>query len=811
MNHPLNRRDFVKAAGVGVGTLGVLANSSLTVRAQSALMRSVRRPRRWVGPAYWANRLQDWQWRDGRIECTCTQPDQRLRVAARTTEQIIDRPGGYTATLDVGFYSRPAGRGFAGLLLGIGAGQLDWVAQGNVFGVGGKGGGLGCVVQTDGRLAFIRNTEENQRNPRPVPGTVHERDASFRPGTKPITLNLRVERQGNTCTVHAEARAGSKVVGATKLDRVPIEQVIGGVGLFTDHGGAPKQPTLAHFGDLQLDGEMVERHPDRLSGPVAGVQYTVGSHGLILTAQMMPTGGTADDQPLDLPAARFEYRRQGDDGPWTRGPAARIDVPSHVAKFRLPDWERTSSWDIRVVPLLPGGKPVEPHYFYTGEVPAEPDADLPLKIALFHCPRMVGWGNNRDYQARSIESPFERFTSKNLILPARRAQDQIEKEKKPDLLVFTGDQIYEGIPSRPDMGRNRSPKSDDYLYKWIIFLRTFGHLTRRRPTVTIPDDHDHFLPNIWGWEGRAPRGKPGTKGYKRDHGWTYSVEFYNLVIDTQTGHLPDPVDRRPMPRGLKKYFTRLDYGGTSFAIIEGRTFKTPPYPEFRADESKAELLGRGQERFIHEWAESLDPETPRIVISQTVFVNPMTTAQGVIHKGGTDSNGWPKPGRDRAIAAMKEAGAVLLGGDIHNAVLIKHGLTGPEDGPYQYIPCAFGQFFQRWWEPKQPGGDRTPGDPPFTGRFVDGGGNPFRMIACTNAKITFAQAAAAKFIMGRVLIDPGLTRSGYGMVTVDRQQRTIAFDHWDRDADPPEQFVGWPVRIPLPKPGYAGLETHQPL
>lgn len=807
MHRQLSRRDFVKAAGVG--TLGVIAGSHLTSQTARAQAQSTGGARRWVGPTYWANRLQDWQWRDGRIECVCRHPQQRLRVATRTTEQIVDRPGGFVAEFDLGIHSNPIGRGFAGLLLGIGAGKVDWVAQGNVFGIGGKGGGLGCVLKTDGSIAFLDNRRENQREPASLPATVIRRVQRFTPSVRPVRFTVRVDQAEGDCSVTAEARSGSAIVSAARLDRVPPELVLGGLGLLADHGGDQSRPTLAWFGDLQLEGEMVEEHPDRLVGPVAGIQYTLGSHGLILTAQMMPTGRTADDLALDLPSARLEYRRRGETGPWTTGPTSRVEVPSHVAKFRLPDWDRSAAWDIRVVPLTIAGQPVEEHYYYDGEVPAEPNVSKPLKLALFHCPRMVGWGNDQKYEARAIEHSFERWTPRNLILPARRAQERIEYEHDPDLLVFTGDQIYEPIPSRPDLGPNRSPRSDDYLYKWIIFLRTFGHLTRRRPTVTIPDDHDHFLPNIWGWSGRPPRGTPGTKGYKRDHGWPYTPAFYNLVIDTQTGHLPDPIDPTPMARGLKKYYTQLDYGGTSFAIIEGRTFKTPPYDDFKADESKAELLGPEQEAFIRAWGDSLAPDTPRVVVSQTVFVNPMTTREGVIQKVGTDANGWPKPGRDRAIAAMKQAGAVLLGGDIHNAVLMKHGLDGPEDGPYQYIPCAFGQFFQRWWAPKQPGADRHPDDPPFTGRFKDGGGNPFRMIACTNAKITFEQAAAAKFIMGRVLIDPDLTRSGYGIVTIDRERRLMSFDHWDRDANPPAQFEGWPVRIPLPQPGYVGLDTHR--
>ncbi|MEM1165561.1 MAG: alkaline phosphatase D family protein [Planctomycetota bacterium] len=500
------------------------------------------------------------------------------------------------------------------------------------------------------------------------------------------------------------------------------------------------------------------------------------------------------------------------DGEWLAGPTTRLTIPAHIAPFRLPEWDRSRAWSVRVVPLLRDGREAPSEYHYLGHIPAEQAAARPSRVLLFHCPRMVGVSNDQDYAARPAEQAFERFTSRNLIMPATASQRRMEDELQPDLLVFTGDQMYEQIPTLPDVDDAGSPRADDYLYRWLLFLRTFGHLTRRVPTVTIPDDHDLYLGNIWGWSGREPRGARGEPGYNHERGWAFSVGFYNLVIDTQTSHLPPPADPTPMPRGLKKYYTRLDYGGISYAIIEGRTYKTPPYPEFVDNPDSASLLGESQLAFVKSWGASLPSDTPRIAISQTVFANPMTNADGSLSKNEYDANAWPAPGRDRAVEAFKEAGALLVGGDIHNAVFLKHGVDSDEDGPYQFIPCAFGQFFQRWWEPREEGRDRRPTDPPFTGLHRDGEGHRFRMIACTNARISFAEAQRAGFIIGRFIIDPNLTRSGYGLLEIDPSASTVVIEHWDREADAagrPAQFEGWPVVLPIPKPKYDGLERHQ--
>jgi len=61
-----------------------------------------------------------------------------------------------------------------------------------------------------------------------------------------------------------------------------------------------------------------------------------------------------------------------------------------------------------------------------------------------------------------------------------------------------------------------------------------------------------------------------------DGGYFMPVEYVKAVERAQTWHLPDPVDPAPIERGIGVYFTALDWGGISFAILEDRKFKTGP-------------------------------------------------------------------------------------------------------------------------------------------------------------------------------------------------------------------------------------------
>ena len=44
----------------------------------------------WAGPDFWANRLQDWQVADGRLECTESNPEKPMRTV-HLLSQSLDR------------------------------------------------------------------------------------------------------------------------------------------------------------------------------------------------------------------------------------------------------------------------------------------------------------------------------------------------------------------------------------------------------------------------------------------------------------------------------------------------------------------------------------------------------------------------------------------------------------------------------------------------------------------------------------------------------------------------------------------------
>jgi len=283
----------------------------------------------------------------------------------------------------------------------------------------------------------------------------------------------------------------------------------------------------------------------------------------------------------------------------------------------------------------------------------------------------------------------------------------------PDLVIFTGDQIYEndyGSPMFQAMTEEEVPKGmKNCLEKYRKFGEAFGELMRNRPIIMITDDHDMFANDLWGRGGIRMNGDRTTGGYPTTHpDWVNAAEF------TQVGNLPDAVNPGPQGDGVLAFYTAVKYGGVDFAVLEDRKFKSAPsevikeliapegfewpkprktdfrievvldpdYDCTQLDRPDLQLLGGEQEAFLKEWADQLTAsEGIGAVISSSLWAH---IAMYSPTSADTDSNAWPQSGRNRALEAIGEAPVVLLHGDVHLGTLGRHGREEFNDGPVTY-------------------------------------------------------------------------------------------------------------------------------
>jgi len=760
----------------------------LKTAAVAPLAAQVREPgkRAWLGPEYWANPLQDWRRVGDRIECHVSGGDRNV---AWLTREVASE-GGFTMSVRLGKLASDTAKaeGYAGFRIGM-RGHFGDYRDTALRGIGIEAG-----ITTRGRL-FI--------------GTL---------GNSPVLASL----DDLTLTLTVEETAATLEAGGVRITaNLPKDWIPGGVALVAHHGAPPKAPPVMRepfapnagkppqerggdtrfwFSDWKISGDAVRERPERAFGPILFLQYTVSRGTLKLTAQLAP-------MEVEEVLPPVEFRVNGK----TVAKAA-LEPYSSTAAFRIPKWNDTRDTEFTL------------HWngtSYSGVVRRDPKGKPKLTVGALTCQGEFGF-------------PHQLMAS-NL------------RHINPDLLLFTGDQIYE---ANGGYGIQRGPAHVarlDYLRKWFMFGWAWGSLTREIPTVSIPDDHDVYHGNIWGAGGRKAQTSeppPGTQGSPQQMGqdsggYVMPSEWVRIVERTQSSHLPDDADGAPVDQGIPVHFGHLLWGGVSFAILEDRKWKSAPkefMPDARivngwaqnplwnpaedGDVTGAQLLGERQERFLERWARDWEGAQMKAVVSATIFCNLATLPKDMMSDAGTpripvepvggyarnekavadhDSNGWPQTPRNRALRLMRACQAVHLAGDQHLGSSVQYGIDDWNDGPFSLCTPAISNIFPRRWFPPMEGNNRAQGQARNLGEFTDGFGNKMTVHAVANP---------ARFdVAPRALNERA---PGFGVVEFDKIGRRITLVNWPRwvDVSKPgaKPFPGWPITIDEAQNGLNGAK-----
>ena len=787
------RRSFLRHAVAGViGTAvgGVVAPEANAgedrLTPVTPLPRNV--TRHWLGPAFWGNRLQDWRLHQGRIECLQGDAGYELRAVGLLTRSLAPGDGRGRLRVRTGLLTPRGVEGFGGFLLGVGNGALDYRAAALAQRASGTGGGFLAVLGTDGSIHFRDHTDESDPLAfRRLEAEVETNGVAIAPNLE-VLLDLELipaRSDGHDVRLSAYDTEGRLIARATRR-AVPAEELVGGISLVSS---SPTGEAGARwwFRELESSGPKIAENADAGGvGPVLGTLYSLNGRVLKLSAQLMPMG---ESEPREV---RLEVSPPGSRPRWRPVATAQLQ-PGFTALFRVDDWDTARDWDYRVLYTPAEGEEFE----YTGRIRRDPRDARELRIGLFSCVIATARGfeaNRAGPVAVRPELPQARFlgryTHDSIYFPHSRLIAHASHHE-PDLLVFAGDQLYEGNPTRV---ASREDPGLDYLYKWYLWMWAFREMTRDTPAILLVDDHDVYHPNIWG--------EAGEKAPAEHWGWNYggytgSADFVNMVQRTQCSHNPDPSDPTPVQRGITVYYGAFRYGGVDFAVLEDRKWKTSPVYGEDLDVHEPQLLGERQERFLAEWGRR-DPDTPKVCLTQSVFGCVQTSPAGRPLLD-FDSNGYPTPGRKRAVALLRDAGALILAGDQHLATLVRHGVDGYMDGPVQFAGPAGATQWQRWFEPAP--ALPNPTAQPHTGEFEDAFGNRMRVLAVANPKLSFAEYRRHITGRGQGLGDKRLKSEGYGIVRVLRDEAAFVIECWPEEVDPASpgarQYEGWPYHLPF--------------
>jgi alkaline phosphatase D len=760
---------------------------------RSAWPRSVRRP--WPGPEYWANPLQDWRVAQGRLECFSAGGDRNVVLLTR---EAAPRDGDLVLRVRIGrLDQQPLTRGFVGFRVGIQSTYGDYRTAA-IY-----GRGMNAGINSDGRL-FIGELE----------------DAAAR-----IDLNTDLDlelRATPSSAGYAVSLHASNATGKTAMvqRQVPARWLTGNFALVCSSAAvvptpAPQKPlrdfdwyppnqhqggTLRFwFADWTVSGSKVDVHDDRAYGPILFTLYTVSRGTLKLAAQFPPMEDSS--QPAELQIGDGQ-------GNWRSVATASLDPDAWNATFRVPNWDANREQSYRVVYQMEGDDGEKKTCVYAGTIRKDPINQPDVVIGLLTCIWDFGF-------------PHADFT-KHLA------------HHHPDLLLWTGDQIYEPVGGY-GVVESRSadllePAMLDFLRKWYIFGWSTRDLTREIPSVCMTDDHDMYHGNIWGCGGRPTNPALGYGMAAQDSGgYKMSPRWVNMVQRVQTSHLPDPFDSTPVEQGISVYYTHLCWGGVSLGILEDRKWKSAPRQQLpgadirngfarnptwnaaaQSNVADAELLGQRQLDFLEDWAGDWSGGIwMKFAVSQTPFLCLHTEPDGDYYDdqdpnekipdvgiyltgdhpvADHDSGGWPQRGRNAAIQKFRKAFAPHLNGDQHLGSTCHYGVEEFRDGVYSVCTPAISNLWPRRWFPPDRGANALPGRP-NTGDYLDAFGN--RMTV-------FAVANPARF-QGPGLEDLRYRVTGYTIVRCNRATRKITIAEWPRWVDPSapaaRPYDGWPITI----------------
>jgi alkaline phosphatase D len=754
----------------------------------------------WVGPDYWANRLQDWSVKDGKLECLSNKPMRTVHLVTRT---ISGKKG--TINTSVNLYhegNEEIPGAAAGVLIGAGRG-LDYRAASLIFHSWGELAGIFIGLDTRGNL-YIRDFEKENYY------FVYNRENDLIWKDAKLIINIKPENSSYNIKVMAINPITNIIIDKAEISNIPEERIMGNIALTAHSGYGSKDPAGFAFSEWNVSGTKIERNNDRNIGPVITAQYTLSRNTLKITAQLMPLGDR-DSKEVIL------EMKEGDK--WVKESSVELTRPSYTAHFRINDWTVKEDIEYRVgYRLKSAGN--EPRWLY-GIIRHDPSDKEELTMLSLSCVEQIIKPDRLKWAG--IDGGY--FPYNWAILFPHPGLVSNLKKFKADILYFAGDQVYEGAsPTAADFSSNSGL---DYLYKWYLWCLTYRDLTTITPAITIPDDHDMYHGNLWGAGGKAtPAGTTGATAQDAG-GYKMSPEFVNMVQETQTSHLPDPVDPAPIEQGIGVYFTECNIGGLSLAVIEDRKFKSAPkdllpdakiyngWPmnknwstRYFSRIENASLLGERQLSFLEKWAGDWSDQTwMKAVLSQTLFSNLATIPRDSMNdevvplmqipdsgsyvvgdKLATDfdSDGWPQPGRDKAIRLFRKAFAIHVAGDQHLGSTIQYGVDDFRDAGFAIVSPATGNIWPRHWFPPTEGRNRKPGWPGNYGDFEDGFGNKMTVFAVANPHKSNIQPTRHNELS-----------TGFSVIKFNRKSRNIEMANWPYYADPDsaKPFPSWPVKI----------------
>ena len=769
MNKNISRRTGLKL--ITAGTLAGFSGRNHALAAPAAVSDpwAKTNDRVFLGGDFWANPMEDWRVSEGGAECLNVGGGRSVHSL---THQVT-KNGAFTMSVTLKRLEVGNNDGGAGFRIGIRSELNEHRSN--------------CFVQKGINAGW----QGDQLVLGPKSAAIKDGGA-----LKQVKLTLSGAPEGDKCvlTLTANAVDGTELGSvlhsfnaAELLGNVSIANnfVVGAVGAAKKKGKG-KAATAAgagryRFQNWTMEGDAFTVTSANQFGPILWSMYSLSDsrtdEGFVMKISAL-TGpmGAKDSQVVEL------HVQKG--GAWKSLGTAKLDPDAWVATFSIPKWDEKQATPYKLVYREKHSDGSETPHEWTGTIKVNPEG-RPLRMAALTCQNDYGF-------------PYAPVAGNLLKLD-------------PDLVFFSGDQIYENHGGFGIIREPAEPAILNYLRKFYQHGWAFREVMRNAPTLCLPDDHDVFQGNIWGEGGKKM--DVGDSGASSKGGYIEPAKMVNVVHKTNVAHHPDAYDPTPCLQDISVYYGDMVYGGVGFAIIADRQWKSGPekvdtgsgradhVPDPNFDTSVLDkpglvLLGERQEEFLKKWGKDWRGHSLKAVLSQTVFANVATHHGGPdgYLKADLDSGSWPQTPRNRAVEILRESMALHINGDQHLTTMTQYGVEKQRDSNWSFCTPAIAAGYPRWWRPDEMNmlhTNRPKHGHPNTGEFIDGLGNKAYVYCVGNPEVGKAPNRYDK---------AHEKASGFGFITFDTVKKTYFIESFRflidaTDGKPTNQFPGWPLTI----------------
>ena len=715
----------------------------------------------WIGPDFWANRLQDWQIEDGRIICKTSAPNRNLFLLTKR----ISSNSSFSSSVRCGALSKEEGS--FGLRIGINGIFGDYRDDAV------RGKGTDILISTNSELKIQSQTDTTIFPLTSIDIHNVELSISYKSGNLKITLaSSRKKIRSFTVPVNANS-------------------IIGGIALISDFSTNERFNTIpsAWFNNWEVNGTAISTHPENSSGPILFAQHILSRGVLKMNVQMVPIEGNVS---LEIFA----------DDLWITEATSAIDPLSRTVAFNFSNWDASLDIPYRLITTYKDYSGNDVFQTFEGVIRKDPIDKDEITIAAFTGNNDLGFPNQDLVLSVEKQNPDFLFFSGDQIYEGvggygvqRYPTDQaiLDYLRKWYLFGWTYRDLMRSIPSVSitddhdvfhgniwgESGKAApqdlsGPSAQDQGgYKMPA---KFVNVVQKTQTAHLPDPYD-------------------PTPVKQGIGVYYTSILYGgisfaILEDRKFKSAPKPL---------------LPDAEVWNGWPQNKNFNIK-----NADHPDAKLLGNRQLEFLENWVHDWTGDAwMKVLLSQTIFANVATLPEEEVHDQNVpklrileqgeyakndklvtdmDSNGWPQSGRDKALRILRKGFTLHLAGDQHLGSTIQYGIDNYRDGGYAICVPSVSNVWPRRWYPPTEGLNPLPGNPPYTGDYDDGFGNKMTVLAVSNPMYT-----------GRTPSNLYDRATGYGIIKINRHSRDIRLENWPRDADPndPESlpYHGWPITI----------------